>query len=694
VSKKRDDDRTVTRTSELVLEPRIRTFTGRRYLGGALGIFVLLVAGLFAVAKLASIEQLLSAEGANATRAIVYEMPSASELHVPLDPRNDVLRFVLHAYKRSGQLELTPRKAVVRVHAKGDRGERNEEIQVMAPGLRTRVTAEEPELAIGDPVTLDVNVSGIGKGELVVELASIDGADGLLVRAYSREQITPDEAALRETTLDRKRKEELALSTWEIGWDELTRPERAALLGARWRRLGKLRSGDRDLRSIAVAFSPPPTLDKPAKTDVLLGRMALRGDERIALLLHKGMPLKAVSDPSALLRATIRTENGEPKNVEGRGALDIPAADVEPFSVEVSADRDSFVDVRAPSSEAVEWLGYVTAFRTTPTKPVVVQSPESARVLRVTIRKPLDRRDTSVAKLGARVAVSARLLAKPLSQVFHAERTRTPFDRYEAVDPLEAPTEKAVFFVAVPRGGTAAVASVEGALDVSIAELDETKPPAPLLTRPDPGELPKTQLVGESLTDPFVARRPSNAADFDAESTKVLRIARHLIPREIPPPPKPGAPPGLTDVALAHAKHNDLDLVIRNAKPFEGIARPFELEDDTQRPLLLPIVAVGTRPGVLQIELVRGARSKPPAGLYEHWTLARTMAIGTADVHAAFPIGDDVPRGRHSLVIRDPKAVQPSLPDAANATPLAARVHLPWAITNRGPRWIAGWFEE
>ena len=120
---------------------------------------------------------------------------------------------------------------------------------------------------------LEADAREAARDVVTVELASIESADGLLVRAYSREQLSAAEAAYRDTALDRRRKDELAQAAWEIGWDELTRPEREALLGVRWHRLGKLRNGDRDLRSVAVAVSPTGAKDKAPAPDVLLGRL-------------------------------------------------------------------------------------------------------------------------------------------------------------------------------------------------------------------------------------------------------------------------------------------------------------------------------------------------------------------------------------------------------------------------------------
>ncbi len=669
-------DRTVTRTGELALEPQVRRFARRRYVGGALGVLVLLVLALAAVRELSSVEELLVAEGTSSARAVVYELPRGAEMRIPIEPRTDVLRFVVHAYRRGAPLLPTPRAAKIAIEANGDRGTRTEELVAAPPGNRTRVTAQEPGLGIGDPIAFDVDVHAIGVGDLVVRVTSIEDADGLLVRAYRREVLSESEALVRGAALDRRRKDVLAQWTWELGWDELTPVERSAVLAMRWHRVGALRSGGRELRSVAVALSPSVHSTRAVRPDTLLGRVALRGDERIAVLARRGATVHAVADAAATLRATLRAETAEPTTQEGRGLLDVTVSDErEPLGVEIGTDRDAVVELRTTTPELVEWLGSTHAWRATASKPVVVESPERARIVRVSARRPMDRRDGGTTTIAARVEISAPSLARPLTQVFRADRARSRFDRYETFDPLEAPSARASFYVAIPAGGVARLAPAVGAaLDVTLAELDESAPPEPLAVRPLGAPPAAERLEGEAVDDasrvaaPFVSRRPSNVAELGDAGRVVVRLARHWVPVE-----------AATSFTLAKVKHGGGARIERGGRSYEAIAPAFDVEPSAKRPLVLPLAAFADRPTTLQIEVGHDA---PRAGVFAGWTLPRTMAIGPDETRAALVVHDDVAAGRLKLRIVDR--------DASHA-----RVHFPWAATpSAGPRWISGQFEE
>lgn len=662
---------TVTHTSELALEPQIREFAGARYLGAVLGVAILVVLALVAVRELSSIEQLLAAEGTSSARAVVYELPAGTELHVPIEPRTDVLRFMVHAYRRGSDLPLTPRSARVTIEARGDRATHTESLDASLPGLRTRITAQEPGLAVGDPTAFDVDVHDVGVGEVIVKLTGIDDADGVLVRAYRREQLSPSEALVRATALDRHKKDRLAQWTWEIGWDELTEAERSAVLATRWHRVGALRGSGQELKSIAVALSPAGESVHATHGDPLLGRVALRGDERISLLLRAGATVSAVADASVTIRATMRLSTGDILVRDGFGKLTVTATDADLTGVEFTSDRDVIVEVRAPDPEKVEWLGLAPAWRTTAARPIVIESPETRRVLRVSIRRSMDRRDASVTTLAARIDITAPSLPRPFSQTFRVERPRSRVDRYEAFDPLDAPSERATFYVVVPEAGTARITpAAGGSLDVTLAELDESAPPAPLATRPIGAPISHVRIEGDTPDTTFIARRPSNLGDFDAEARPVLRLARRYAPVD---------PDGA--LSLAHVKHTNSARVERGGRPFEAVSKPFDMDPSAKRPLVVPLVAFASKPTTLTIELLRDG-PQPRAGVFTHWTLPRSIEVGTDEVRAAFVIGDDVGGARAKLRVTE-------------SAPAEARVHFPWAAAHTpGPRWIAGQFED
>ena len=676
--RKRPAAGTVTATSELVLESRPRPFRAPIYIGGASVVVLLTLVAIVAVRELAVIEPMLAAEGANAARTVVYELPSGGELHVPIEPRTDVLRFVIHAFGKS-DMALTPHAAKLVLELRGARGARTEEVNADLPGLRSRVTPETAEVGVGDPIPVELDVHEIGVGELVVKLAEIAGADGVLVRAYRREQLSESEATLRDTLLDRPKKDELARSAWELGWDDLTPAERAALLRARWRKVGALRGSSTDLRSMTVALLPQSPRNAAPEREEMLGRVALRGDERIAMILRPATRGRLVSDEATTLTAASRDVNGATQESSAAGQIEVgPFADVR--SVELGAARDVVVEVRTSNASQTEWLGWTNTWRATSTRPIIVDSSDGDRVVRVSLRMPMARQEAKAASLAVVVELTGGPLDKPTITKFTAERPRSRVDRYGDFDSSEAPSDWAAFFLALPRGSIARIAPTGGAaLDVGLSELDESLPPLPMPTRPF--DAPPSMVVAETedAVSVFVPRAPSNAHQFDASARRVVRTARWFAPA--PPPPK--AP-----VAIAHAKHTNVDRVQRAARSFDGITLPFAIDADTRRPLFVPIVAAFDAPTTVtvRVETDPAPNRRAPA-LYERWTLPRTMEVGPREMRATFVIGDDVPpRGKQIIHI------------VAAAPPAPGRhqlVLLPWMSTRAvGPRWLGGAFEE
>jgi len=674
---KRRARRTITRTSELVLEPQVRRFAAGTYIAAALAVIALALGALVAVRELAVIEPILAAEGIHAARAVVYELPVGAELHVPIEPRTDVLRFVVHAYGRT-DMPLTPHAAKLMLAFRGDRSSRIEELVPELPGVRARVTPEDLAIAVGDPLAVEVDVHDVGVGELVLKLAEIAAADGLFVRAYRREQLSEAEASLRDTALDRAKKDELARWTWELGWDELTPPERASVLRARWKRIGVLRGASADLRSRTIAIAPPPTRDTRPAREELLGRVALRGDERVALLVHGNVRVRYVSDEATVLRAVWRDANNVEASTSAAGQVEVgPFDDVR--SVEVSAARDVGIEVRTSDGDRVEWFGWTNAYRATLARPVFVESGEADRVVRVSLRKPMARLEPGLSRVSAVVELSGGGLAKPLLTRFGVERPRSRVDRYEDYDSPEAPSERAVFFLSLPRGSRARITPPDASsLDISLAELDEVVAPLPMPVRPPDAPSPVVVAETEDTPSAFVPRAPSNAHAFGPAARKVVRTARWLAPSPAPPPP--------FTVALAHAKHTEVDHIVRGPRHYDGIAKPFDLETETRRPLFVPIVAALDSAARLTVRIERQPLARALPGLFLRWTLARTMDVGPAEMRATFVVGDDVPPGgklRLHLLASAPPAHSRQL------------VSLPWVSTRApGPRWLAGAFEE
>jgi hypothetical protein len=663
----------VTGTSELTIEPQVRHFAGRRYFAAIAAILLLSALAYFAVQRLSSLDEALSSEGAHVSRVVAYDLPTTRHLYAPIEPRTDVVRFVVDAYCIDRELTPVLHRAKLHIVAMGAKGQASEDLVVDVPGERTRVTPGDETLSAGDPIAFDVDVHDKGVGAIIVTLEGIEQADGLLVRIYRREQLSSAEVMARDTRLDRGRKDHLARWTWELGWDELAASEQDAVLATRWRRVGALRGKGDELRTVPLALAVRPPAARPAPREPLLGRVALRGDERLSVLLHNNATLHATSDSAATLHALVRGPSGIIREVQAHGSVSITGTTGDAESVEFSSDRDALVDVRSPEPDDVDWYGLVHAWRATHARPVVIESPDIDRVIRVTVRSPLDRRDNVPVNLGVLVEVTGESVST--SQVFSAQRSRSRFDRYEALDPLDAPSEHAVFFVGIPRGGVATLTPQDDIpLDMSLGELDQRATLDPLATRGAEDPPPRSKLIGESTWPGFVSRPPSNSSAFEPNEHRVLRIPHRWTSFDA----RTSVPP------LAHARATGIAHE-KDGRTFRDIAGPFLLPLNGSRPLYLPIVIATDKAATFDVRLEDLSARKSPQGLFERITLPRAMTAPRGETRATFVIGDDIPPGTYRLRIAP-----------RDASPPSALVHLPWVIehTSRGPRWLAGQFEE
>jgi hypothetical protein len=330
----------------------------------------------------------------------------------------------------------------------------------------------------------------------------------------------------------------------------------------------------------------------------------------------------------------------------------------------------------------VDWYGFSPSWRATVATPVIVESPESDRVVRVTARRPVDRAESKEYAVDATVVVTAPSLTEPRRRTMHAERARSRFDRYEAFDPTEAPTERFTFYVAIPRGGQAVI-SPEGAeaIDLSLAELDSTEGPEPIRGRAVDEPPPAFDIVGEVTWHGFSTRRPSNADAFDGPHRTTVRVARHVGASE------PATPsPTLARFVVPRGPTKDDD-----GRRFFPLAHVLKGEVGGDRPALLPFRLIGEPKTTVELRLASGSRT-PRAGAFYRMTLPRTVAIGAGPTRGTLVVGDDIPAGTVTLTM------DAHPPDDANAaTSPVPWVHVPRAAPHAGSlpaRWIAGQFEE
>ena len=638
---------------------RVRWLVVAAMLASGLGL-------VFAVREVSRTERALVAEGARAVRVVMYELRPGADFRVPIEPETDVVRVVVHA---TGRGALAREGHVVRlgVDLRGTLGSRSEALVVTAPGTNERVTPEDRELTVGDPIAVNIDVGGIGTGELVLKLASIEGAETLLVRVYRREAVRDFDATRRRATIDDDRRARFARRAGEIDWIDLEPTEQSALVGARWRKVGAL--GDSTVVSRAVALAPPRPI-RPRPDDVMLGTVVLRAAERVSVVARgaSSITARATGHPATKLVATVVEENGEKRLVEGHGEVRIQTEEGRAVAVEVESDEPHAITVFASDLSSVAVPETAHYWRTTQERPVVIRAGPLPTVLRVSVRRPSSRSGGEALSFTMTTTIAAPAAARTTTtRIFTTKRSEV--DRYEGRDPALAPSERTVFFVLVPSNATAELAPADGAVDVHIAELDSRAAPQAALAHVDS---PRLREAGVTDWEGWVARRPTNAAAFPAEAQPALRIAHRFV---VPGP----LPPHRSDLRVARP---GLPALRHDGALFAQADVSFAFDVPDGGPFVLPfrLMAKGRVNVVAHIDDVTPRRRT--SGAFATLTSPRTVSVD-GDTRSAVVLGDDLQPGRHVITF--------------TATPEAKLwVHLPWKMRPPhapGPRWITGDFE-
>ncbi len=671
----------LTRTS--LLEPTTRE-VGVRPIRWSLLALPLVVLGLvFAIREIARIERVLAAEGSRAQRVIVYEVRPGGEIRVPIEPGTEVLRVVAHAVKR-GSLQQVPHPARILFHAQGELAAHTDDVRFDAPGTTARVTAEDSGVVAGDPVAINVDVHGIGTGVLTIGLASIEDADGLLLRVYRREAVSGSDLVARPERLGHEGRAKLAHAAGEVDWDELERDEQTMLLTARWRRVAATPNANTGLKTRAIAVSAPEKgsvlgVEAASAPDALVD---LRGDERAAFLAHGKVTLRARAegDPDARVTATVRFLDGRVETLEGTGEVAIDVADGVEAGVELWRSSPGLLGVRASDATKLEPNTRIAAWRSTPERPVVVTAGSEPLVLRVSARAPVPRDATAEVPIVLDATISGDAGVVPQSVALRATRARSLFDRYDTKAPSSAPTTSAVFNILVPPQGTLTLAPAQGPVDLTIAELDPGAAPRPVTAWPAEGEPPKVKKTGELTWGGYVVRRPTNHALFteQPEGRVVVRVPHRLVAV---------APPQTKAPSFRVKRPGASDSIVRHGLVFDPTTVTFEIDVPPGEALVLPVRAFAHEALDLIAKVDGDLPDRRTHGVAERVTTARKIAV-EEEVRTVVVLGDDLPAGTHTLTFVPPPGKK-------------AWVHLPWLPRPRAPgapppdpHWIEGDLED
>lgn len=717
----RDGGSRLTRLSLLVAAPRDGgARTGRL---GLVILPVLLLGLVLTVREIARVERVLAADGTRAQRVVTYVLPRGGVLRAPIERGSDVVRVVVHAVRRGGALGPAAHVARLSIRARGVRGEAVEDVALPLPGTATRVTPEEPGVSVGDPLAFNLDLHGVGEGELTLSLLGLDDADAVAVRLYRRDALG-EEAEVRAARLAPGERRHLALRAGELGFLDVDPEEQRALIGARWRKLSARRDGDDAPRTLAIALATPP--ERAAARGALPADawLDLRGDERGAWIAQgpASLVFTAEGDASAEIRATLIDADGDSHTRSGRGAVRV---DVEPsrrVAIEIERGAPGEVSLRASSPAALAPDGFAVAYRVRPERALRVDAATLSRILRLTARKPLPRGSREPAQIALEATLTlegGRSERVPL----RATRAASRYDRYvgrsdpraragteaarDEADPrddpagedgrVEAPTERAVFHVILPAHASLSVTAAEGPVDLSLSELDPASPPQPAAAFPADAPHRALRETGGPGWPGYVPRRPSNADAFGPDARRLIRTPPRLVEVAFPPPAAP---------TFRLDRPNVWDALVLAKRIFEPSTVAYEIELPPGEGLVLPLRLYTTEP-LSVVARVDGARpwpapaAPPPApgatiadatarrdaGFPARVTTARTFSVDR-EVRTVMVLGDDLAPGKHVLTFTPPPGKK-------------AWVHLPWTIHARppgptppDPRWIDGELDD
>ncbi len=673
--------------SPMLAEP-VRVRRSRRFRWGLLFVPVVVAMVYFGVRAVGRSERALATEGAQSARVVVYELAKKGLVRLPIEPGTDVVRLVFHALSVKDPLSPQTHLARFQVTARGQLGERHDQLLVALPGSTDRVAPEDVGISAGDPVAANVDVHGLGSGELLLQLDDVQMSDGVLLRAYRRDELGNGDLLRRGAKVDDKRGEHLAKRAGEVDWIDIDDSEQTAILGARWRKVTATATNGSDLpvRALALApLAPGAVSEVDERTTSIL---ELRAGEKSAVVAHGKASVrgKAESDPLARLDATVRYEDGNVTTVSGRGEVVINVPEGETVGIEFEASAPTTVAVSATDPARLEPAERTTVYRTSAKQPAILRASSEPLVLRISARRPL-RRDDTVSGVGAQLvsmALDARVEAPGSgTQLFRlrADRARSAFDRYDVRRSEEIPSDTAYFFLLVPPNGTATLTPADGALDLAFSELDPLAPPRVTDSGPPGAAPPSVRHIGTSGWPGFAARRPTNAASFPAELRHGVRIAPRFVPRLTVTP---------VDGTTFHVvRPRGMAERTVDERTFEPSTVRFEIDVVPGENITLPLRFISSAATTITARVDDGAPERKSLGICEYITSTRDIAVpaGETETRAALVLGDDLRAGKHVISFSVPPGVE-------------AWVHAPWKKiprkphTPKAPHWVSGDLED
>jgi hypothetical protein len=668
-----DADNNMTEFQELsVAPPRVTNVSDRRFAVSLWFLPAAIAAIVLIVREMARMERTLSAEGEKSSRVLVYDLPTGETLHVPLESGTEVIRIVAHA-RGGDNMSLITHGAHLSMDAHGNRGERKETIELAMPGTRSRARAEEPDIAVADPLGFDVDVHGIGRGELEVKLDSIDGAQGMLVRIYRRELLDQLEVVRRERVLDEKHENHLASRSWEIDWSDLDELERAELLEGRWRKVGLVR-GSKELAVHAIAISAGQQKALTAYHPPLVSSMSLVQGETDTIFTAGAATLYVDTENPATVQ--MKREDGSVDRVVANGRFELHT--VPRTGVEI--ETMGAVSIRTDDPAAVETPIIMRAWRATTTRPIVIDGEGANRVIRVAARRSVPRGWTAPVALDLTAAFTTAGTNARLGFPLHGNVAPSTFDRFtgDITSASEAPTQKLVTHALLSPGKTVTFVPGPDPVDIALGELDPDAAPRMSEARPIGAPLPIANANDETWAG-FLPRRPTNAAQFGVDESHLVRIARRIVPYVKTP-----------EHAITRVSNPPKDVRMVDNRAYEKAGdEPYVIQTDGDAHWLT-LRFIADAPCDVTARIDGGKPRRKLEGLAQHVTVTHSIHVPQGESAAVVVLGDDLDVGTHELTLQ--------------VAPGTAWVHVPWirprkakkqtTPQNTAPKWVGGDFDN
>jgi hypothetical protein len=347
--------------------------------------------------------------------------------------------------------------------------------------------------------------------------------------------------------------------------------------------------------------------------------------------------------------------------------------------------------MRSNDPSKIEPSSHVPAWRTTKERPLVVKAGGEPLILRVSARRAVPRNAVETFSIvmdamitGGEGFQTVGVTDKPKSAgqvvMLRAERARSVYDRYDGREPEAAPTNSAVFHVLVPAKGTLTLTPAEGAVDVSLSELDPDAAPRPVPAYAVDKPWPKVQKLGDIDWGGYVSRRPTNFATFESatDGRFVVRIPHRFVAAKEPETKAP---------SFRIKRPEATDTLIRDKRLFDPTTVQFEIDVPAGEPMVLPVRAFANEKMDLIAKIDGEVIDRRVEGPAERVSTARKFTVEN-EVRTVVVLGDDLTPGKHILTFVPPAGKK-------------AWVHLPWTAKPRlpgapppDPHWIEGDLED